>query len=352
MHKIIYILIVLAIANAFTVFAANSHLDIDRVEVIAGDKTILSTGSSSGTLKVDPGDELEIRVRLKNTYSESTYNDISDVRVAANIDDLGLSDSDTTSVNAGTHRTVTLRLDIPDDAKGSQSYYLEITADGRDENNTIQEDRATYELEVNREYSEININEFTIGDGECDSTANMRIELENNGEQDEDVELEINAGGERLYSEDFTIQSISDDNTYTRNKHVPVSGLDDGTYTATLTVNYNDKEEKQTTEFTVTCDRVLESTYYSSDTEDRTVEEATPAYTNPKRDLSFLYTPEVQPVEVVLPPPMPRLPSLPAPRESAFGTVVLLLANIAILIFIVLLVIPLYEEYKEKINKE
>jgi len=69
----------------------------------------------------------------------------------------------------------------------------------------------------------------------------------------------------------------------------------------------------------------------------------TEPYRNPNRDLSFLYKPAVQPVVLEMPPAAPTLTRQPATlKESGFSMLVLAMANIAILIFIILIVMSIY----------
>jgi hypothetical protein len=252
MKKTILVVLLVFLASVLTA-AAGSKLDIDNVEITSGTKT-LTTGTS-GSFKVTQGDEIRIKVKLENTYSDSSDNDIEDVNVIATIRDIDDGDDiedevDETYVRADGFKTVTLELDIPSDADPDQSYDLEITAKGTDANGTVQQDDADFEIEIK----------------------------ENTKEEDDERDAE-----DRRYLDEY----------YSRK-------------------------------------------YQPSDRVERPVE----PYVNPNRDLSFLYRGGEQQVVIEVPPQIPRIPTTPAPahKDSMLSIIALIFANIAIVVFIAMLI--------------
>ncbi|MBW2997003.1 hypothetical protein KY349_01540 [Candidatus Woesearchaeota archaeon] len=354
MRKLAYILFFLLLANAFLVFADSSELEIDRVEITRDGETILSTSSSSSSIDVDPGDELVIKVRLENTFDDDSDIRIEDIRVTAVIEDIDdgddLSDeSDKVYVRADSKRTVRLKLIIPDDASSYQDYDLDIYAYGYDDDtDKLHEDDVVIDVDVEREEHELVFERLWINDVYCDRDAGVRIELENVGEEfEEDVELMIISDElGTLFRDRFDLPSVDDDdaNVYKKDKQIDVDDLRPGLHAMIVRVEYDegDKVLQKTLDFRVEdCD----STPGDTIVDDRT-DRATDRYNNLKRDLSFLYDGDDEEVEVVMPPAIvaggPTVPT-PPPRESAFSTVVLALACIAIIAFIVLLVLSLRE---------
>ena len=347
MNKIIYLLIFTLLANIALV-SAYSHLDINKVDITTGGDSLLSTTSDTGTIKAEAGQDIRVKIRLENTYSESTNNDITDVDVVATLEGIDdgsdVTDSTTTDVLAGTERSVTLSLEIPDDASADQTYYLRITADGKD-NTTSQSDKKTYELEITKEKGRIEITELNVNDGDCSEDTTMHISIENSGRDSEAIDLEVTSDFGTIFTDSFDLDGIDDtDNTYSESERIDLSGIGDGTYEVTAVARYNDQEVEETTEFTVTCHR---ETMQQNDIYNE------PEYVAPIRsaaDRSFLYNTGEQPVDVVLPPQIPTFDSpKPAPQQTSTLTyVALFFANIAILVFIILLAMPLYDTYKNK----
>ncbi len=352
---LIHIMVLVLLVSALPVVGAGSKLEIEKVEITRDGDTILSTSSTSGSFDVDPGDELRIIITLKNNYDDDTDNDLEDVRVLAVIEDIDdgddEDDSDTVDVRADSRKRVTLRLRIPEDASSYESYDLDITACGEDQNGTEHCDEADYDIDVDREEHELVFNTLRMSDAYCDGDATIRMEIQNIGEQEEyDAEIKVyhNSLG-TLYSDTFDIASIDDDeedNIYSTTKRLDVQGLNEGRHTMNALVLYDDGLEKleKRIEFYVECERRSGDEKAEEDEEPRRVV-MVERYENPDRDLSFLFGEEEQEVVVQTPPPgtrPPRQPS-PPPKDEGFGTFVLALANIAIIIFILLLVRTLYD---------
>ncbi|MBU2561388.1 MAG: hypothetical protein KKD17_03755 [Nanoarchaeota archaeon] len=360
MHKLIYILIFTLLANAVAVMAASSHLEIDKVEITSDGSTVLSTSSSSGSFDVEPGQELSIKVILENTYDDKTDNDIEEVEVTARIEGIDDGDdisdeSDTVTVRAEGKKTIKLKLKIPKDASSYESYDLEITAVGEDQNGTEQSDEAVFDVDVEREEHQIVLERLQMSNMYCERDATIRIELQNIGEEDEeDVELKVISDQlGTVFSDTFDLPSIDDDeedNIYSETKRLDLDGLSPGSHTLTIRVLYDDGMERieKELDFRVEeCGRKADTGRYEEETGE---EMPLDRYSNPNRDLRFLFGPAEQEVVVQMAPQMPKAPQPPRPaalKESAFSIVVLVLANIAIILFIALLLLTLYNKALE-----
>ena len=352
---IVHIVLFIILANAFLVSADSSELGIDRIEITRDGETILSTRGSSASIDVEPGDELLIKVRIENTFDDDSDVRIEDIRVTAVIEDIDdgndLSDeSDKVYVRADSKRTVKLKLIIPDDASSYQDYDLEIHAYGYDDDTgKLHEDDLVIDVDVMREEHELVFERLWINDVHCDRNAAVRVEIENIGEEfEEDVELSVlNDALGTLFRDRFDLPSVDDDdaNVYKKEKQIGVDDLMPGLHSITVRAEYDegDKVLQKTIEFRIEdCGLTQSSGIVEQDSTYRTTER----YNNPKRDLSFLYEDKDGEVEVVMPPVasagLPQVP-VPAPRESGFSIFVLIVACITIIIFIVLLLISLYD---------
>ncbi|MBW2967168.1 hypothetical protein KY362_01640 [Candidatus Woesearchaeota archaeon] len=339
--------------------ALADELGFDRIEVTRDGTTVLSTGSTSGSLDVEPGDELRIRVKLENTFDDSTDNDIEDVRVTAVIEDIDdgddIDDSETADVRADSYKVVYLRLDIPEDASSYESYELEITARGYDQDDTLHEASASFDLDVEREEHELVIEELRMDDVMCDREAYVRLEIQNTGEEDEwDVELELTSPSlGAVFRDTFDIDSVHSggDSIYQLDKRLDLDGLSPGRHTLSLNVEYDGgrRHLQETIDFNVeSCGR-YDSASETLEKDRQELRDIRTERTEERRDrdLSFLYGSENLPVELFLPDaqePAPRIPQ-PDPRDSPFSIAVLVIANAAILVFIILLIWALWDRY-------
>jgi uncharacterized membrane protein len=344
---------VLFIAVAGTV-SAESKLEIDRVEIVSDGRTLLTTSSSSSSLKIDPGEELKISIRLENNYADSSNNDIDDVKVIARIDDIDdgddISDSERVDVLADSHKTVKLRLKIPKDASSYKSYDLVVTAVGEDQNSTELSDKVIVELDVKRKENEIVFETLQISDADCNGDATFRIELQNTGEEEEqDVELKVlsNSVGS-LYSDTFDLYSINDedeDSIYSKTATLDLEDLSPGTYTLKVQVVYDNGRKSTDRAIDISVPDCGANAAVTQSTTQQKPESSTERYSNPNRDARFLFGEEQDVVVVDAPPPTIVTPSLPAgtpKQDDGFSVVVLVLANIAIIVFIILLLISWY----------
>ncbi len=322
-------------------------LEIDKVEIISEGLTLLSTSSSTSSLNVDPGDILNIEIRIENLFDDSTDNHIEDVRINAAIygidDEDDIDDSEETNLLADRSKTVKLRLKIPSDASSYESYNLVINARGTDQNGTTHSDEVTIEIDVDRKENELIFDTVQVSDVDCDGYTNFRAEIQNIGEEEEqDVELRLisNELG-TVWSDRFDLYSINDneyrDSIYTKALNLDMGALSPGTHYLKVEVLYDNtrKSIDQTIMFNVDdCKATTQST------KEETTLRTTERYSNPNRDTSLLFN-TGDAVAVQLPPPgvdIPTPPKVPASdSDDGFGTFVLLLANIAIIIFIILL---------------
>lgn len=347
MQKLIYIMLLVLVLGAVSVAA--SELEIDKVEITRDGDRFLSTSSSSGSFDVDPGDTLRVKIWLENRYDDDTDNDIEDVRVVGVIEDIDdgddEDDSETVDVRADSRKTVTLRFDIPNDASSYESYDLDIEACGDDQNGTEHCDSADYDIEVDREEHELVFDTLQVSDAYCDGEVNFRVELENIGEDDEyDVELKVyhNDLGV-LFKDEFDLPSLEsdEDNFYSKSKRFDVDSLPSGRHTLTVVVRFDHgrQDMERNIEFRVDeCGRAADDQHVL-DASDQYEEKSVERYSNPNRDTRWLFG-EDQPIVVDMPPanvPVPSPPRFPGEKDDGFGIFVLALGNIAILIFIFLL---------------
>jgi len=290
-----------------------------------------------------------VKVWIENTYDDDTDNDIDDVRVVGRIDDIDAGDDDydseTVDVRADSKKMVTLNFDIPKDASSYESYDLEIEACGDDQNGTEHCDSAEFDIDVDRMEHELVFDSLRVGDIRCGEDLDFRVEIQNIGEQEEwDVELKVyNNELGILFQDIFDLGSISDDyedSTYSKSKRLDADGLSAGTHTLIISLLYDNGREDLERRLMFNVDD-CNSKDEAEEKEERKREYVeVERYSNPNRDTTFLFGDQKEAVVVEMPPPGIPSASLPTgtpAKDSWFGTLVLLLGNIALIIFIVLL---------------
>ncbi|MFH1064037.1 MAG: hypothetical protein V1729_03080 [Candidatus Woesearchaeota archaeon] len=359
MKKLIIIATLMLMLSAFfAVTVIASGLEIDSVEIEIDGRRVLSTSSDNSHLDVKPGDELRIKINLENTFDEDTENDIKDVKVYSFIDEIDdgddiNDDSERILVRADNERSVRLRLTIPDDASSFQDYDLVIRAVGEDQNGVEYTDRITIDVEVEREAHELVFDRMSVSDAACGDDVTFRVEITNAGEEEEeDVELTVKQPGIGiLFSDRFDLYGIDEyDHTYTKTRVLDVSGLPDGRHTLYVTLYYDSGRKLINREISFSkddCGRISGKTVQESYGED--IESPVEQYNNPKRDTTFLFRDGPEVVVQMPPPgiPVPTPPKATVPRESDFSIMVLVLANIALIVFVVLLLISVYQQLKK-----
>jgi len=361
-----FILMVLLLAvltfSAAAAEAASSNLELDRIEITSGGENLLVTSSNSGRIDVEPGDELSIRVRIRNTLDDDTDETIEDASVSVRIEGMDETDtidfSEKVDIRAENYKTVKLRLRIPGDARSEESYDLEIKVSGRNSQGVVQDDEAVFDLEVMRDEHKIVFDKFHLSDPNCDGFSTLTIELRNVGEwAEEDVKLVVGSGRTgTIFRDLFDLESVNDfidESEYSRQKRVDLTSLRSGRYTITATATYDLNENTENTDLWVhPCGS--QAGWSDGEMREGSVEQATERYSNPKRDTKFLFADaqDTDMIEVHLPEQeINQQYNLPGQDKKddkggdtiSFGTLVLLLANIVLIIFIILIIRAAYE---------
>jgi hypothetical protein len=359
--NIAFLVFFIIIMAALTCAAeASSELQINSVEVSIDGDTKLKTSGNNGELEVAPGDQLTVKVTLENTYDYDTGDTIEDLEVEAriyDIDDGGdVSDSENVDLRADREKTVTLKLDIPDDASDSETYDFEITADGTDQEGNSQSDSLMIEVSVGGEAADITIDEFDMSDAECGS-AYLRITLNNAGEEEvKDARLRVISEGDQLYTETFDVPGAGDpdeDGTYSISARIDTDGLDEGSHIFEAVVEYGagqSEESEETSGYVQQCDNGYDGTndydYAAEETDGgpTSAERWEIQYQQLKTERGKLelvmqedtyVEPQTQEQEIVVPPR--------AEKSDGLTVAALVLGNIAVIVFIGLIVYSRYQ---------
>lgn len=209
---------------------AKNFLRIGRIYIQVNDGAKKSFQSGDTLKGLKPGDKLIISVRADNKYTDNDPEnlDFSNADISIESDsELGIDDSDTVDVSAGTTEEVKFQeVDLADDVKQGK-YDMTVTLSGEDDNGALQGEQIKMALRVEKLNDEIAITDYT-SDTEltCDQTSfEIGFTLMNIGSSDQSAaafrimspqfayekrqtDIELNEGDEESYK--FTIPVPSD----------------------------------------------------------------------------------------------------------------------------------------------
>ena len=259
--------IVMLIFLMSTAYAAGSKLYFSDVDVKVGSKSSknLQNGETIDD-EAKPGDTVEVKVELKNNFTNSENLDIEDVSLEATLEEIDDGDDLSEEANefdlgAGDDKRVTFKFEVPEDVD-EDTFDIIIEADGDDENGTRHTASMRLKLEVNKESHLLKITRSTLlpTSVQCNrKNVQLGVTVANIGADDEDdVSL-------RITNEDLGIdikEEISqlvedfedDENKFSKTYTFSVANdLEAGNYPILISALYNNdrKRAEQTATLTV-----------------------------------------------------------------------------------------------------
>jgi len=256
--KFLLISILVIAFLASSAYASGLHLPFSDVDVKVGSRTSnnLRDGDTIND-EAKPGDNLELRITMKNNYTSAENLRIEDISVKATVsgiddgDDLE-EESNTFNLGPGSTRKTTLKFKVPVEVEES-TYDILIEVTGEDKNGTSQDSQMTLHLDVNKQSHQIKITKLEVNPLEVScSRKNVKLSLGilNIGTEDEeivniqasnsDLGIDIKDQATELFAEANSAESRFS-KTYTFS--VP-SGIESGTYPIDLSVLYNDDKKR------------------------------------------------------------------------------------------------------------
>ena len=340
-----------------TAVAAQSMLEITDV-VVEVDDDKQSANEGGGTIDILPDSVLSMKIEVTNNYPSGTDGgEIENIEIEAILEEVDDGDdieetSDDFDLRPERDKKVTIEFEIPLKLYTDETYKLTLNVEGEDKNGTIHTAELEFDVDVDKEKHELRFlrKEISPSKIKCSGSANLLVNLINTGEEDEDVELIIEAPeldyNKRLEFEMY--EDIDDDeNEYAFSDTLPIDeDLGAGIYNVYLKVLYNDN--RKTLEETLTLE--VEA---CEEPEPEPEPEPVQAVTEPEPE------PEPEPVQVVTEPEPPRV----RPATTAVATPrttytkdswwsdnwmipVLLLTTLILIIAVVILVVVLLKRRK------
>ncbi len=244
-------------ATAEVKMQAENNLKIDKIKVIVNGKS-KTVDDGDEIEDINLGDELSIEIAAENTGDEDDNdNDMSDVEFAALVDDsdFDIDESEEIDVDAGDTETVTFDgLSVSDDVQ-DDTYELEITIDGTDDNGARHGEKASIDLTVERNSHDIAVRtaSLTSGTVSCENpSTSVSAYLVNIGTKDEEnvaIRVQNDAIGVNTY-----VSGISLDESDSMSKTLSISPKTDkpGTYQIDVIGYWNGGTESSRKQVTLT----------------------------------------------------------------------------------------------------
>ena len=208
-----------------------SYLKIDSVEV---------EGKESG--KFSLAEPTEFKVELVNDFKI----DLTDVFVTVTVLDVDGDDleveSESVDIDAGDSETVSVDVDLSKEFVDEDSYTVEVTVEGEDENGATQKNTMTKIIQVDREKHKVVIKQASLSEEEvsCTRATTVRVEVENQGKNNEkDVMVKVKNSALKLdvKKEKIELDKFSgDDNDYVAVLAVDAANAAVGSYPLTVEV--------------------------------------------------------------------------------------------------------------------
>lgn len=264
-----------------------SKLTIDDLDAeVDGSKDSDLTEGEVIDKKAEPDDDVELSIKVKNTFAKSTDIDIEDIEVDVVVediddgDDLEPKEPKSFDLDADDSETVKVDFKVPNEVD-DQSYTIVITATGQDKNGADHSASRKVKLRVEKKDDDVRVTKASLTTNEvsCIRTTGVRVEVRNFGADDQDdtvVAVTNQELGININVNDIKLDSDTDDddNRYSQtfDLTVPESAAA-GTYPIEVIVFINNDErmDKETVNLRVKdCTEKAETTETTRTTTTRT----------------------------------------------------------------------------------
>lgn len=235
--------------------------------------------SNGGTVddSVQPGDNVEVSVQLKNNYGSNNVDDnkLSDVSATVTFEGIDdgsdiEKDKDYSDIRAGKTKKNSFVFTVPNTGVDEGTYTIRIHADGHDDNGAVHSDDWTIYVDVNRKDHDLKILDFSFdrAEAQCGSIVYLTAAIRNEGSTYEDqVALAINNSvfNVGIFEPPFELEKYDNDRAKSEFRKtyavlVPKTAL--GSYRFLLQVYYDTSAlyDYKYADLTVTCGNTTTST--------------------------------------------------------------------------------------------
>jgi len=216
-----------------------SFLSIEKVEI---------EGSTSGDLKIDGDNEIEVWV--KNKFSKEIEDVLITVRVLdGSGDELAEEEAREFDLKSGKEDSEKIDIDISGEDLEDETYTIEVTVEGEDKDGNDHTITKTIDVDLDIEKHDLIVNSVVASQTSlsCSRQASLYVTVENKGKEDEkDVEIRVSNPtlGVDVSKKDLRIDKFSDkDNSYRATFGLDFQNAKEGSYTLTAEVLRNGKSQ-------------------------------------------------------------------------------------------------------------
>ncbi len=226
---------------------------------IDGKKSTNVRNNSAISKEAKPGSQVEFDLEVENLFTKSEDLDIEDIEVNINIFDIDDGDdlddeAKTFDLKHGDSEKVSVEFTLPLEVD-EDTYDVEITVEGEDENGTTHTVEALIFLDVEKEKHELRIIKASATPPtiRCEETAHLPVSIINTGKEDEEearvTVTSLDFGWD--VEQGFEVNEGGSNNRYEHTFLLPVpKGLEDGVYTAEVTAYYDTSKMSETSSIT------------------------------------------------------------------------------------------------------
>jgi len=250
-----------------TAYAAGSKLIFSDVDVKVGGRTSNNLNNNDRIGEdVEPGDNIEFRIKVQNNFTSAENLKIRDVTVKTTIE--GIDDgndleeeSSNFDLSPGSDKRITLKFQSPIEVS-EDTFDVLIHAEGEDKNGTNHESEMKLKLEVNKKSHMLKITRKTLSPAEvsCNrKNVQLAVTAINIGTEDEkDVAVEVSNPDLGISAKDRITELIAEPNEpesrFSKTYSFAVPGdAEAGSYPIAIMASYDDdrKRAEDTAQLTV-----------------------------------------------------------------------------------------------------
>ena len=253
MRKLAICIVLTLFLVLFAAAVSADKLEISELTVeVDGDRQ--SADENGGTVDIIPDSTLKLRVEVKNMYDTGTEGgEIENIEVEAILEEIDDGDdveevSDDFDLRPNRDKTVTIEFPIPLRLETDETFKLTIRVEGEDKNNTNHVVELELDVDVDKERHELRFlrKELTPSSVTCADSTRLVLGLINTGEEDEDVELIIDAP-ELDYNKRMEFEMVEDidddDNEFEFSDIIDLDDVRQGDYSVLIRALYRDGRE-------------------------------------------------------------------------------------------------------------
>ncbi len=244
-------------------------LKIEDIKIYVDGKKEAGADEGGGKIDAVPGSKLELKIKLENLYEDNENVRINEITVQGILEQIGNGDDiddeiNTFGLNPEKSKEITLKFNIPLEVE-ENDYDLKVEIDGENERHFPYSKKIEFEVEVDKEKHDVIFNklEFSNNNIQCDSSANLKVDVVNLGTENEEIKLVIsNQEVDINIQEDFELSGdpFDKDNSFSKIYGVKLpADINSDVYVFRADLFYGNNLESSTVELNVECNKLTKT---------------------------------------------------------------------------------------------